>query len=328
MELANPEYLWLFVLLIPFTALYILKMRKANASLSMSSLKAFGKTRMPLKAALRHGLFILRLGSIGALIIVLCRPQTHDNWRSTETEGTDIVIAMDISTSMLTKDFVPNRLESAKKMAKQFVAGRPNDNIGVVIFAGESYTGLPMTMDHATVSNYIDNLNVEMLEDGTAIGDGIATSINRLKDGKAKSRSIILLTDGTNNTGIMTPGDAAQQAKQNKIKIYTIGVGKDGYADVLNYDQFGRPYYQKVKATIDGATLSSIAKTTQGKFFRATDEKSLQKVFDEIDGLETTVMEVQNFSHTEDAPGIWPWLALGLFFLELLLRHTYFRTLP
>ena len=329
MQFANPQYLWLFLIFIPLIVWYLLKQRNARPTLAISSIGAFAKAPMPWRARMRHILFILRLAALACLIIILCRPQLKDSWRTSSTEGTDIILAMDISSSMLAKDFKPNRLTSAKEIAKKFVAGRTDDNIGVVIFSGESLTGLPMTSDHAALINYLESINLGMLEDGTAIGDGIATSINRLKEGKAKSKSIILMTDGSNNTGIITPLDAADRAKANNIKVYTIGIGTEGTAEVpVAYDALGRIQYERQKVVIDEATLKKIAQETNGKYFRATNNKVLADVFNEIDQLEKTKMDVKNFSHTEDDYAMWGWLLLAFLGLELLLRYTLFRTIP
>lgn len=329
MQLANPQYLWLFLIFIPLIVRYIYTARNARPTLGISSAAAFATRRMPWRASARHVMFVLRLGSIGCLIIILARPQSKDNWQTTSTEGTDIVIAMDVSSSMKAKDLNPDRLESAKNLSKKFIDGRPDDNIGIVIFAGEALTGLPLTIDHHAIDRYIDGIDLGMVEDGTAIGDGIATAINRLANGQAKSRSIILLTDGTNNTGIVTPKDAAQIAKDKGIKIYTVAIGKYGKAMAPAYlDAAGNIQYEMQDVVIDENTLKSIAKITDGQYFRATDNKVLADVFHQIDQLEKTKMDVSRFSHTEDDYALWGWLLLGLLLLELTLRYTLFRTAP
>jgi Ca-activated chloride channel family protein len=305
-----------------------MKQRNANATMALSSTSAFAKMPRTWKQYVRHLLFVLRLAALGCLIIVLARPQLKDNWRTTSTEGTDIVIALDVSSSMLARDFKPNRLEAAKKVASKFIAGRESDNIGVVIFAGESLTGLPMTVDRSQLISYIESINMDMLEDGTAIGDGIATSLNRLKEGKAKSKSIILLTDGSNNTGVVAPISASEVAKELGVKIYTIGIGTNGNAPYPTQNIFGKIEYTMQPVVIDEATLRTIAESTGGKYFRATGNKVLEEVFAEIDALEKTQMDVKHFSHTEDNYMFWAWLALGLFALELLLRYTVVRSIP
>lgn len=328
MQLAHPHYLWIFIIFIPLIIWYIMKQRNANATMALSSTSAFAKMPRTWKQYVRHLLFVLRLAALGCLIIVLARPQLKDNWRTTSTEGTDIVIALDVSSSMLARDFKPNRLEAAKKVASKFIAGRESDNIGVVIFAGESLTGVPMTVDRSQLISYIESINMDMLEDGTAIGDGIATSLNRLKEGKAKSKSIILLTDGSNNTGVVAPISASEVAKELGVKIYTIGIGTNGNAPYPTQNIFGKIEYTMQPVVIDEATLRTIAESTGGKYFRATGNKVLEEVFAEIDALEKTQMDVKHFSHTEDNYMFWAWLALGLFALELLLRYTVVRSIP
>jgi len=328
MHLAHPGILWLFLLYIPLIAWYVWKHRSAYPSMGISTTGPFGRARRSMKPYMLHALFALRLLAIGCLIIVLARPQTRDAWRTSRTEGIDMVIALDISSSMLARDFKPDRLEAAKKIAANFISSRENDNMGLVVFAGEAFTGVPMTTDRATLSNYVSALNREMLEDGTAIGDGLATSINRIKEGKAKSKSIILLTDGSNNTGIVAPLTAAEIAKKYGIKVYTIGIGTNGTAPYPQVNMFGRVEYVPMPVVIDENTLRQIADITGGKYFRATGNKVLSEIFDEIDKLEKTELDVRHFSHTEDNYLIWALIALGLFSLELLLRQTYLRTIP
>lgn len=328
MNFAHPHFLWLLLLLIPLTLWYILKQRKAHATLSLSTTGAFAALPRSWKQYLRYFLFVLRLAAIACLIIVLARPQSHASWRTSSTEGTDIVLALDVSTSMLARDFEPDRFGAAKDVASRFISGRENDNIGIVIFAGESLTGVPMTMDRPVLMNYLQNLEIGVLEDGTAIGDGIATSLNRLKEGKAKSKSIILLTDGSNNTGVVAPLTAAQVAQELGVKIYTVGVGKNGTAPYPVRTLSGRIEFQPQQVVIDEPTLRSIAETTGGQYFRATDNRVLDNVFREIDSLEKTQMDVRHFSHTEENYMLWACLALLFFGVELLLRYTVLRSIP
>lgn len=332
MRFANPLYLWLFLIFIPLILWYVFKQRRDNPTLSLSSLEAFSKIKPTWRVYMRHLLFVLRLATIGCLIILLARPLLPENERNhrskSTTEGTDIVIAIDVSTSMLARDFDPDRLEAAKKVATNFINGRPDDNICLVVFAGESMTALPLTNDTEALNNYIASIETGMLEDGTAIGDGIGTSINAISNGQAKSKSIIMLTDGVNNTGLLTPRDAGLLAKEKNIKVYTIGIGKHGKADFPAYDQFGRKTYVQQEVVIDEDILKDIARETQGKYFRATDSTVLQDIFYEIDQLEKTQLNVEYFTHNEDDPGIWPWLAFGFFLLELGLRYTIFRKNP
>ena len=329
MQMLHPGWLWLFLLYIPLIAWYVYNHRTAHPTMRMSTTEAFDRLPASWRGWLTHLVFALRLLALGCLIIILCRPQTHDSWSTSDVEGTDIVVAMDVSTSMLAKDFSPNRMESAKKVATQFVAGREHDNIGLVLFAGESFTQVPMTMDNATLVNAIGQIRMGLLEDGTAIGDGIATSINRIKDGKAKSKSIILLTDGSNNTGVVAPLTAAQIAHKYGIKIYTIGVGSNGNAPYpVAIDFAGNIQYQTMPVVIDEATLQKIAATTGGKYFRATSGKVLQQVFKEIDSLEKTHMDVQRFSHTEDNYIPWAIVLLILLLLAAVIDYTLLRHIP
>lgn len=282
----------------------------------------------PFRQYAYYALYVLRLLTICCLVVCLARPQTRDAWHSAKTQGTDMVIALDISSSMLARDLKPDRLEAAKKIASTFVNGRENDNMGLVIFAGEAFTGVPMTTDRSTLVTYINSLNQEMLQDGTAIGDGLATAINRIKDGQAKSKSVILLTDGSNNTGIVAPMTAAEIAKQLGIKVYTIGIGTNGTAPYPTINMFGRIEYVPQPVVIDEATLKGIAKMTGGKYYRATDNAVLQEIFTEIDTLEKSDIDVRNFTHTEDMYLPWALAALGLLLLQLILRQTWLRTVP
>lgn len=328
MQLAYPQYLWLFLLYIPLIIWYIKRNSLTNPTLQFSTLSPFKKLPKSYKEYLRHFLFILRLCAIGCLIIVLARPQIKDHWRSSSVDGTDIVISMDISSSMLAKDFKPNRLEAAKDVASKFVAKRESDNMGLVIFAAEGFTGVPMTTDRSILISYINGLELGLLEDGTAIGDGLSMAINRIKTGKAKSKSIILLTDGSNNTGIVAPITAAEIAKKHNIKVYTIGVGSNGEALYPTSNTFGQITYSYQKVVIDEPTLKEIANITGGKYFRATNNNVLDDVFSEIDKLEKTKIDIKNFTHTEDNYMLWAWLALGFFLLEIILRHTILRIIP
>lgn len=327
-EFAHPQILWLFTIYVPLIAWYIIKRRNTYAAMEVSTTLPYAKLPRSIKEYMLHILFILRLAAIGCIIIILARPQSHDSWHTSSTEGTDIIIALDISTSMLARDFNPDRFEAAKEVAIKFVSGRESDNIGVVIFAGESFTAVPMTADRALLANYINSIKMGMLEDGTAIGDGLATAINRIKDGKAKSKSIILLTDGSNNTGVVAPNTAAEIAKKYDIKVYTIGVGRNGMAPMPQQNYFGGIDYVNMPVVIDEATLKSIATMTGGKYFRATNNNVLDEVFKEIDKLEKTQMDVKHFSHTEDDYMMWAWLAIGLFVIEIIMRHTILRTIP
>lgn len=328
MLLAHPAYLWLFLLFIPLIAWYIWKRRNLYASMEVSTTAPVARLPRSWKEYLTHLLFVMQLGVIGCIIIILARPQTRDSWHTSSVEGTDIVLALDISTSMLARDFKPDRFEAAKDVAAKFVAGRDGDNIGVVIFAAESFTAIPMTTDRSVIANYINDIKMGMLQDGTAIGDGLATSINRIKDGKAKSKSIILLTDGSNNTGNVAPMTAADIARQMGIKVYAIGIGTNGTAPYPQENMFGRIEYVNLPVVIDETTLRNIAETTGGKYFRATGNNVLAEIFAEIDKLETTKMDTRDFTSTEDDYLPWGIAALALFGLIIVLRYTILRSIP
>lgn len=327
MQFAHPTYFWLFLTYIPLIAWYVVKHRNTRPSLAISTSSPFSSIGHSWKEFAIHAMFLLRLAAIACLIIILARPQTKGAWSTTNTEGTDIVIALDVSSSMLARDFKPDRLEAAKEVATGFVAQRENDNIGVVIFAGESLTGVPMTVDRGLLTNYINSITMNLLPDGTAIGDGIATSLNRLKEGKAKSKSIILITDGSNNTGIVSPLTAAEVAKELNTRVYTIGIGTNGMAEMPVSTPYGIRF-ESQKVVIDEATLKKIAEMTDGKYFRATDRQVLENVFDEIDKLEKTHMDVRHFSHTEDNYILFAWLLFGFVCLEFLIRYTVARSIP
>ena len=329
MIFANPSYFWLFLIFIPLIVWYVMKQKNATPSMLISTTKAFDKVGTSWKVWLRHFMFVLRLAAIGCVIVILARPQTRDRWQTEETEGTDIVLALDVSTSMLARDFRPDRFEAAKEVASKFIAGRETDNIGIVIFSGESFTLVPMTSDKAVLLNYVQDIKMGMLEDGTAIGDGLATAINRIKGGKAKSKSIILLTDGSNNTGIVAPLTAAEIARRMGVKVYTIGVGTNGEAEFpIGRNIYGKVEYQLMPVVIDEVTLKKIANTTGGAYFRATDKSTLNDIFNEIDKLEKTKMDVKQFSHSEDNYLPWALALLALVIVELLARNTILRNIP
>lgn len=330
MNLAHPGYLWLFLLFIPLIAWYVWSQRKANPSMRMSSISAFKGLSTSWKVYVKHFSFVLKLAALSCLIIILCRPQTYDKWSMSDTEGTDIVMAIDISASMLSRDLQPDRLEAAKKVASDFVAKRESDNIGLVIFAGEGFTLLPMTTHQAMLLNTIHEISINMLDaDGTAIGDGIATAINRIKDGKAKSKSIILLTDGTNNSGVVAPLTAAEIAQKEGIRIYTIGLGTRGTAETPYAQGFGGELlYKPMPVTIDEESLKKVAQMTGGKYFRATDNDVLTSIFNEIDKLEKTKIDVKNFTNTQDNYMPWAWALLLLVLLNLTINYTVLRRIP
>lgn len=329
-QFMHPHALWLLLILVPIIAWYIIRRHKEPA-LSISSTLPLAAVSGGWKTWLRHMLFALRCAAIACLIVVIARPQTHDSWNKSNVEGTDIVLVLDISGSMQAADMAKaNRLEVAKKVASQFVNGRQNDNMGLVLFAGESFSAVPLTSDRAMLANYIGGVKVGLISaDGTAIGDGIASAINRIKDGQAVSKSIILITDGTNNSGIVAPETAAEIAKDLGVKIYTIGVGADTAGEAVPYkDENGNTIGLFMTTPIDDSSLRQIASMTGGKYFAAASANALTEVFAEIDALEKTEFDVRNFSHTEDNYMIWAWLAFGFFAVQLLLKLTVTRSIP
>lgn len=321
----HPGLLFLFLLYIPLIGWYIWKHRNANPSLGISSLAPVAKLPRSWKLLLFHVSFALQLIAIGGLIVALARPQSHDNFNKSRINGTDIVLALDISGSMSAKDFEPSRFTAAKEVASKFVNQREHDNIGLVVFAGESLSLMPLTNDRGALVNAIDNIQMGDLTDGTAIGDGLVSAINRIVSGKAKSKSIILLTDGTNNAGDVPPSTAAQIAKQKGVRVYTIGVGTNGSITIPDPYGFAST---RIETKIDEESLKEIAQTTNGKYFRAKDEKVLAKVFDEIDQLEKSILDVDRFTYTEENFEPWILLSLCALGLYLLLRYTVLRRIP
>lgn len=328
MVFANPTYLYLLLLLIPMIGWYIWKLCKSQASLQVSSSEAFdapGATSW--KVYLRHVPFILRMAAVAVLIIILARPQSTNSWQNTSTEGIDIVLAMDISSSMLAQDLKPNRLEASKDVAASFINGRPNDNIGLVVFAAESFTQCPLTTDHTVLLNLFKDIQPGIIQDGTAIGLGLANAVSRIKDSQAKSKVIILLTDGVNNAGEIAPVTAAEIAKTFGIRVYSIGVGTQGMAPYPFQTAFG-VQYQDIPVEIDEATLKQVAATTGGQYFRATDNASLKEIYSEIDKMEKTKISVQQYSKKQEEYKNWASLLFALLLVEILLRNTLLRNIP
>ncbi len=324
---ANPGFLYLLAILIPLIIWYLLKLRDSQATLQVSSIEGLRKAPRTWKHILKHGMFVLRVIAIALLIIVLARPQSTDRWQNVSTEGIDILIALDISSSMLARDFQPNRLEASKDVAIEFISGRPNDRIGLVIFSGESFTQCPLTTDHAVVINLFKDVRSGMIEDGTAIGMGLATSVNRMKDSNAKSKVIILLTDGVNNKGAIAPITAAEIANTFGIRVYTIGVGSEGIAPYPVQTPYGIQL-QNMEVQIDEEILENIADMTKGKYFRATNNQKLIEIYQEIDQLEKTKIDVTEFSKKKEEYLSFLLLA-GIFLLsELIFKNTVLRNIP
>ena len=325
-EFANPKLLWL-LLMVPLTIVwYILRHKKQEASMQFSDTNGFAKLPKTWKAYLRHLLFALKMAALALLIVALARPQSSSTNSTSNIEGIDIVMAMDVSGSMLARDLKPDRLTAAKNVASDFVKGRPGDRMGLVIFSGETFTQVPLTTDHGVMLNMLAEMKNGLIDDGTAIGDGLATAISRLKDSEAISKVVILLTDGLNNAGSVDPYTAAEIAKLYGIRVYTIGVGSYGTAPYPVQTPFGIQI-QQMKVEIDEKLLTTIANQTGGKYFRATSNQKLDEVYQEIDKLERSKIEVTEFRrlHEEFYPLV-AW-ALALLLLEFLLRKTIFRTL-
>ena len=328
MVFANPTYLYLLLLLIPLIGWYIYKLSKSQASMQVSSSEVF---QLPearsWKIYLRHVPFLLRMVLIALLIVVLARPQSTNSWQNSSTEGIDIMLAMDISSSMLAQDLKPNRLEAAKDVAASFINGRQNDNIGLVVFAAESFTQCPLTTDHTVLLNLFKDIQPGIIQDGTSIGLGLANAVSRIKDSQAKSKVIILLTDGVNNAGEIATGTASEIAKTFGVRVYTIGVGTQGEAPYPFQTAFGIQY-QNVPVEIDEPTLKQIAATTGGQYFRATDNASLKAIYEEIDQMEKTKISVQEFSKKQEEYMQWALLVLLLLLVEVLLKNTLLRNIP
>lgn len=328
MTFLHPELLWLLLLLPALLIIYIVWRRRQHASLRVPSLLFLRDVRGGLRVYLRHSLFALRLLALGLIIVALARPQSSSSWSEDRVEGIDIMLTMDISTSMLAMDFQPNRVEAAKEVAMRFIANRPNDNIGLVVFAGESFTACPLTQDHATLINRLREMTPGMIEDQTAIGSGLATAISRLKDSKTKSKVIILLTDGANNTGNISPKMAADLAKTFGISIYTIGVGSGaGEAPYPIQTALG-VVVRNMPVDLDEPTMRQIADVSGGAYFRATDNESLLAIYKKIDQLEKTKLSTRNYHTTYEEFFVFVLAAALLLLLEFVLRSTVLRTNP
>lgn len=326
---ANKELQWLFLTIPVIIVWYFFKNRTMSAEVKMSSLSGFEKIKPSFKYYLRHVLIVLRLFVLSALILVLMRPQSRSSFKDVKTEGIDIVIALDISSSMLAKDFKPNRLDAAKELAIKFIDSRPNDRIGLVIFSGESFTQCPLTSDHAVIKNLFSGIKLGMLADGTAIGNGLATSVSRIKDSQAKSKVVILLTDGVNNQGSVAPITAAEIAKAYGIRVYTIGLGTTGKAlSFAGIYPDGTYAYEYMDVVIDEKTMTEIADMTGGKYFRATDNDKLKDVYKEIDRLEKTIFEEKNYTNKSEHFLPFAITAALLLLIEFLLRNTILKSIP
>jgi len=321
-----PWFFWLGLLLPVMLVWYARKNNSQQAALKVSSSKSFDGLRS-WRVSFRHVPFILRLLAIACIITALARPQTKNEQQQAEGEGIDIVLCLDVSGSMTAQDFLPNRMEAAKKVASDFIEKRVTDRIAIVIFSGESFTQCPLTTDKATLLSAVAAIHNGLLKDGTSIGDGLATSVDRIRNSKSKSRIVILLTDGENNGGLIGPDNAKEIAKAFKIKVYTIGVGTDGFAPFPVSTALGTVVQQQ-KVTIDEKLLTAIANETGGKYFRAKDNISLENIYKEIDGLEKSKVEIASLTRYTEKFFPFVMAALVLLLLEVALRFTVLKKFP
>jgi Ca-activated chloride channel family protein len=323
-EFAYPGFLWLLLIVPAMIGWYIWRGQQLYGHLSVSAVKGFALPKKSIVARLRHAGLVLRSLAVIALIVGLARPQSSLSWQNTTTEGIDIVIASDISGSMLAEDFQPNRLEAGKNIAIDFIKDRPNDRIGLVIFSGESFTQCPLTIDHDVLINLYKDIHYGMIDDGTAIGMGLATAVNRLKDSEAKSKVVILLTDGSNNMGSIPPITAAEIAKQFNVRVYTVGIGTHGFAPYPVQTPYGIQY-QRMPVDVDEGTLTKIAELTGGKYFRATDNNKLKNIYEQIDKLEKAKIDVTEYHKKTEMFLPVALLAALLLLIEFALRNTLLK---
>jgi len=326
---AQPWFFLLGLLLPALTFWYLFKGRNMKPELRISGLAGFRQTRRSAVVRLLHLPFVFRMLSLAFITVALARPQTNLSWQDLSTEGIDIVLTMDLSPSMLARDLKPNRLEAAKNVAMDFISNRPNDRMGLVIFSGEAYTQCPLTIDHTILKNLLMSVDPDLLPEGTAIGTGLATAVNRLRESKAASKVVILITDGENNAGNISPLTAAEMAQQYGIRVYTIGVGTRGMAlsPVYRYPD-GRFAFDYAEVRIDEALMKQISEMTQARYFRATNNEGLKEVYQKIDEMEKTRFDSTEFRRKKEE--FWPFAALALFFflLEWFMRNTLMRSIP
>ena len=330
MTFHNPHLLWLLTLLLPAAGYYLFRLRKGGAALRISSVAGVLKAPRTVRYYLRHAPFVLRMAALATLVVALARPQSAEQNTRTNTDGIDIMLALDVSGSMLARDFRPDRLEAAKEVAGSFISDRYGDRIGLVAFAGEAFTQSPLTTDQGTLQTLLSRIRSGLIEDGTAIGNGLATAINRLRESEAKSKVIILLTDGVNNHGEIAPLTAAEIAKAQGIRVYTIGVGTEGMAPYPAVDIYGTPTGGTVmaKVEIDEKTLRSIAEQTGGQYFRATDKAKLKAIYDQINQLEKSKVEVTEHVTYHEQFLLWVLAGLGLLVLEFLFSNLVLKRIP
>ncbi len=328
LEFAYPAFFWALLLLPVMAVWYIFRGRRSTSSMTLSGFENLDERVGSSRIWLRHILFLFRLAVVTLIIVALARPQSSNQWEQVTTEGIDIVMCMDVSGSMRAMDFRPNRLEASKDVGIEFVNARGNDRFGLVVFAGESFTQCPLTTDRGVVVNFLNDIDFGVIEDGTAIGMGLATAVNRIKDSRAKSKVVILLTDGVNNRGDVGPVTAAEIAASFGIRVYTIGVGTHGTAPVPVQDAFGRMVTRSMPVEIDEDVLKKIAETTDGTYFRATDNHKLREIYQQIDQLEKTRMDVKQFSNKKEEYFPFLMAAMLILLFEIMLRYTIFRTIP
>ena len=325
-EFAHPWVLLGLVVVPLMVGWWLWRYRKQDAAVQHSDIAVFDGVGRTLRARLRWLPYALRVVAVAAMVVALARPQSSLSRQEMTVEGIDIVMAMDISGSMLAEDFKPNRLEAAKRVAADFVEGRKSDRMGLVVFAGQAFTQVPLTVDHHVLLQQLGGVKSGIVRDGTALGDGLATAINRIKDSEAKSKVIILLTDGVNNQGSVDPLSAAEIAKLYGIRLYTIGVGSLGKAPYPFRDQLGRVHYQNIDVEIDEPLMEQMAgMTDEGRYFRATNKKALQDIFTQIDEMEKSKIDVTQYAQKRDEQGGWLWMALVALTLELLLRWLWMK---
>lgn len=328
MHFASPYYLWLLTLLVPMIGYYVWRTLQGGAAIRISSVAGVVRAPRTVRYYLRHLPFVLRAAAFALIVVALARPQDVEQNVRTNTEGIDIMLAIDVSGSMLARDFKPDRITAAKEVAGSFIADRYGDRIGLVAFAGEAFTQSPLTTDQSTLQTLLARIRSGLIEDGTAIGNGLATAINRLRESEAKSKVIILLTDGVNNRGEIAPLTAAEIAKAQGIRVYTIGVGTEGMAPYPAIDMFGNITFVNQKVEIDEKTLTAISDMTGGKYFRATDKAKLKAIYDEINQLEKSKVEVTEHISYHELYLAWVLAALGLLLAEFLLSNLVLKRIP
>lgn len=328
MHFASPYYLWLLTLLVPMIGYYVWRTLQGGAAIRISGVAGVVRAPKTVRYYLRHLPFALRAAAFALLVVALARPQDVEQNVRTNTEGIDIMLAIDVSGSMLARDFKPDRITAAKEVAGSFIADRYGDRIGLVAFAGEAFTQSPLTTDQSTLQTLLARIRSGLIEDGTAIGNGLATAINRLRESEAKSKVIILLTDGVNNRGEIAPLTAAEIAKAQGIRVYTIGVGTEGMAPYPAIDMFGNITFVNQKVEIDEKTLTAISDMTGGKYFRATDKAKLKAIYDEINQLEKSKVEVTEHVSYHELYLAWVLAALGLLLAEFLLANLVLKRIP